>query len=98
MIWLTSVTFELGNMINHRRICTFDEDRRGLGLLQIVLLLRAGNLLHAPQVLALFYIRKQGDGDKEDNSWVKIPRTDLAEESNVYFAECRGCLPCLSAW
>lgn len=47
MIWLTPVTFELGKMINHRRICTFDEDRRGLGLLQIMLLLRAGNLLHA---------------------------------------------------
>ena len=62
MIWLTPVTFELGKMINHRRICTFDdEDRRGLGLLQIMLLLRAGNLLHAmlrsllaPRVLAVF--------------------------------------------
>ena len=54
IIWLTSVTLESGKMINHRRICTFDEDRRGLGLLQIVLLLRAGNLLHASQVLALF--------------------------------------------
>ena len=40
IIWLTSVTLELGEMINHQKICTFDEDRRGLGLLQIVLLLQ----------------------------------------------------------
>ena len=86
MIWLTPVTFELGKMINHRRICTFWWRPQRIGITANYVIVESWELVACCGLLIhecwqCFNLVNRALGTR------KTPRNDLVEEANVYFVE-----------